>query len=116
MRKTQKLQVEVCLSAERLQQQEVSGAAPATEGVEVGGGGENWKRMQVPTACVHVRMHVHVCRCKISHSCHIPSPAGVIGWEEKGTEEEGEGEPGCFWFQTMVTSERRGWRGVGAGM
>ncbi len=43
--------------------------------------------MQVRTACVRVC----VCVYKVSHSCHIPNPAGVIGWEERGTEEEEEG-------------------------
>ena len=38
---------------------------------------------------------VCVCVC-VSHSCHIPNPAGVIGWEERGMEEEEEREGGVW--------------------
>lgn len=41
--------------------------------------------MQVRSACVRASV------CKVSHYCHIPNPAGVIGWEERGTEEEADG-------------------------
>lgn len=59
-----------------LSQQEVTPAVPAHRGRGT------WKRMQVTAACVCV------CECKVSHSCNIPGPAGVIGWEERGTEKE----------------------------
>lgn len=43
--------------------------------------------------CCLASVCVYVC---VSHSCHIPNPAGVIGWEERGTEEEEEKEGGVW--------------------
>lgn len=62
--------------------------------------------------------------CKVSHSCHIPNPAGVIGWEERragggggggGSGQGCGGETGWFCSQTMVMVQRKevgvAWRG-----
>lgn len=56
---------------------------------------------------------MYICVCVCNYSSHIPNPAGVIGWEESGLEEEGRVRRGVSSFRRWLRVRGgRWWWGV----